>query len=290
MKYICPTLFAFFVAIITINVNEPAFAQQTAPAIAVISESDSEQRRGTDIFAQADMETVNQYIPVDGAPFGMFAFLLRTDENAVLFDAGLGGETWVQNLEKNIKPEEIKLVLLTHLHGDHIGGLLNGDARRFPNAKLLCSVQEYEHWFPADADPRTPQLARIKAAYGQDFATFNFDDEVFADSALKIKAIDAVGHTPGHTVFLIETVEGYRELIIGDLLHVAALQFPKPDICSRFDMDKEKTVAARKRILDFAVLEKIPVRGMHLPGPAKIVENNGQGGYRTGVFESRFQR
>ena len=285
MKYIRPSLLMLLAVTLALNAETPIFAQPTAPAITILSESDTEQRRGTDIFDQADMERVNRYVPADGAPFGMFAFLLRAGDENILFDAGLGGETWVNNLEKNVKPEDVKLVLLTHLHGDHIGGLLNGNVRRFPNAKILCSVPEYEHWLPEDAEPRTPQLARIKAAYGQDFATFKFDDEVFANAAVKIKPLDAVGHTPGHTVFLIETAEGYRELILGDLLHVAALQFPAPDICSRFDMDKEQTVAARKRILDFAAQEKIPVRGMHLPGPAGIVEKNERGGYNYRLLD-----
>jgi glutathione peroxidase len=180
-----------------------------------------------------------------------------------------------------VKPENVKLILLTHMHGDHIGGFLQGDARRFPNARVICAKPEYEHWLSGDGNQRTPQR-RIKAVYGQDFTPFNFGDEVFTNPSVKVKALDAAGHTPGHAAFLIEPTEaqGEKLLIIGDLLHAAALQFPVPEACARFDMDHEKAVASRKRILNFAAQEKIPVAGMHLPSPSVgSVETDG-GGFR----------
>lgn len=258
------------------------FAQQKDFRVVAIEETPRQMEAS--LFASADQMIVKKYLPEGGAPASMSSFVLLAGEDTILFDAGLGGDTWGKKLEAipDFKPENVKLILLTHLHGDHFGGLLQGNDRRFPHAKVLCSMPEYDHWLPKDGKPRTPQLEKIKAVYGADFSTFNLDDLVFANSSVKVKAWDAVGHTPGHTAFLIESSKAKEEnfLIVGDLLHAAALQFPAPEICSRYDMDPSKTIAARKRILDFAAQEKISIAGMHFPSPhIGKVEKNDQGGY-----------
>ena len=264
--FFCVTMFT----ILALCATRSAFAQMKLVPI-----EETSRTMEAELFASADQTLVKKYMPTGGAPASMSSFVLFAGEEPILFDAGLGGETWVKKLtEAGVKPENVKLILLTHMHGDHIGGLLKGNERRFSNAKLLCSAPEYEHWKP------TPSFAKIKSAYGQDFEqTFKFDEVVYENSELKIKALDAVGHTPGHTVFLIET-QKEKLLIVGDLLHAAALQFPAPEVCSQYDRDHEKTVASRKRILDFAAQEKIPVAGMHFPAPhVLLVEKNDQGGY-----------
>ena len=239
------------------------------------------------LFATADPDVLIRYMPEGGAPASVTTFVLFA-EDTILFDAGLGNDLWVQKLtEAGVKPESVKLVLLTHMHGDHIGGLLRGNERRFPNARVLVATPEYEWWLARSyTPPAAEQPLRVLAAYGTDLATFQFDDIVFENSEVRVKALDASGHTPGHAVFLIEGKgeQGQRLLILGDLLHAAALQFPRPEVCARFDMDHEKAIAARKRILDFAVQEKIPVAGMHFPPPHfGIVEKNDRGGY---IFRS----
>jgi glyoxylase-like metal-dependent hydrolase (beta-lactamase superfamily II) len=89
---------------------------------------------------------------------------------------------------------------------------------------------------------------------------FAFGDDMPAG----IQAIPAVGHTPGHTAFRIDS-GGKSVLIIGDLLHAASLQFPLPDECAGFDMDMPGAVEARKRVLNLAAEKNIPVAGMHIP-------------------------
>jgi len=225
------------------------------------------------LFASADPEAVKKYMPNGTAPASVSTIILTAGEDTILFDTGNGTEAWVKKLTgQGVQPEHVKLVLLTHYHGDHIGGLLQGDTRRFPNARVLSSVPEYESG--------RQQIGKIQTAYGRDFMQFKFDDEVFANASVKIKAIDAVGHTPGHTAFLIESPqEGKGKfLIIGDLLHAAALQFPVPEACASFDRDRDKAVASRKRLLDFAARENIPVVGMHLPPPSiGTVKKEGNG-------------
>jgi glyoxylase-like metal-dependent hydrolase (beta-lactamase superfamily II) len=224
------------------------------------------------IFASADTAVVNKYIP-NGAPASMSSFVLFSGNDAVLFDTGLGGESWVKKIAAlGVEAKNVKLILLTHLHPDHIGGLFNGNAKRFPNAVVRCSQKEYDGM----AAPRD----KIKAVYGEAFEnTFAFDDTVFDNGTVKIKALNAIGHTPGHTAFLI-TSAAKRFLIVGDLLHAAALQFPKPDICSNYDSDPIQTVVSRKRILNLAASENILIGGMHFPSPSTgTVKEDGNGGF-----------
>jgi glyoxylase-like metal-dependent hydrolase (beta-lactamase superfamily II) len=227
------------------------------------------------LFSAADPEIVKKYMPGDSAPASVTTFVLFAGEDTVLFDTGLGNEMWGKKMtDLGLKPENVKLILLTHFHGDHIGGLLQGNVRRFPNARVLASAPEYE------SGQGQQSIEKIQRAYGQNFAKFNFNDEVFANSLVKVKALDAVGHTPGHTVFLIESTREGKEklLIIGDLLHAAALQFPVPEVCASFDKDHEKAIVSRKRILDFAAQETIPVGGMHIPPPSMgTVKKEGKG-------------
>ncbi|MDR1964403.1 MAG: MBL fold metallo-hydrolase [Planctomycetaceae bacterium] len=233
------------------------------------------------IFVSADPAAVKKYMPEGTAPASMSSFVLFSGDDIVLIDTGLGGTNWVKGLaDLGVKPEKIKIILLTHMHGDHIGGLLDGDTRRFPNAVVLSAKLEYDYWLPQNAKAGTPQLEKIKSAYGNDFSkTFEFDEQVFANASIKIKALNAVGHTPGHTAFLIESSKS-RLLIVGDLLHVAALQFPVPEACPRYDMDPKTATVTRKRLLDFAIQQGLPIGGMHLPAPnIGTVKSNGQGGY-----------
>ena len=268
--------FLLSVLIVTMSISSSILAQQKTFKIVHIDDSPG-RAMDAGLFPTASPEAVKKYMPNGNAPASVSTFILFAGEDTIMFDTGNGNETWGKKLiDADVKPENVKFIFLTHMHGDHIGGLLQGNARRFPNAKVLCSKQEYDGTSPA-------QLARLKTAYGQDFEkTFNFGDEVFANAQVKVKAMDAIGHTPGHAVFLIESKEAQDEklLIIGDLLHAAALQFPVPEACARFDADQEKAIAARKRILDLAAQEKLPVAGMHLPPPSiGTVKKNDQGGY-----------
>jgi len=288
------------------------FDQQKNCKLVAIDESPGRTMEAG-LFAATPPETVKKHMPEGGAPASISSFVLFTGEDTILFDTGNGGELWLKKLtELGVKPDSVKLILLTHMHGDHIGGLLTenvtpklmtesglqgSQARRFPNAKILCAKPEYEHWITSQIKitevegvkqidilrSKWSQQIAISMVYGgRDFTTFNFDDIVYENSELKIKAIDAMGHTPGHTAFLIEPKDEKKEkvLIIGDLLHAAALQFPVPEACARFDMDHEKAIASRKRLLDFAAQGKIPIAGMHLPPPhIGTVKKNDQGGY-----------
>ena len=235
----------------------------------------------------------DQSVPDGKAPSSISTFLIRVPvlnkKNGIYFlvDTGLGSgsSNLINNLKRaahgnNITPEDISFVLLTHLHGDHIGGLLDGDKRQFPNAKVLCGKIEYDYW----VGQNNPQANKIKSVYGDDFrGEFAFDEllSLGNDSKmLTIKTVDARGHTPGHTAFLLES-EGQKLMIVGDLVHAAAVQFAHPEVCARYDMDAKQAIESRKRLLDMAAEENIPIAGMHLPGTGfALIKKNDSGGYQ----------
>lgn len=164
----------------------------------------------------------------------------------VLIDAGLGeelGGTLLQQLKQfDVKPEDIDAVCLTHLHFDHIGGLLKDGQPVFPNAEIYLSVDEFNAW--SDDGPMASQNAKWKevlASYANKIQLFNDGDEIIDG---RIKTHLAPGHTPGHTVY-----EAGLCLFVGDLIHAQDLQLKYPDFCARYDNDPTQAVKTRKKFL-----------------------------------------
>ena len=102
-------------------------------------------------------------------------------------------------------------------------------------------------------------MEKLVEAYKGRMHFFEFGDTLPG----KVVALEAVGHTPGHTVY-----QAGKLLVIGDLIHGAALQLAHPDICASFDMNPEDAVRTRKRFLQYAKENGLIMAGMHLPAPA----------------------
>ena len=271
------------------NVAEYSVGKATVWAIA-----DSKGDRDASVFPGADPDVISQYMPSGKCPSAIMTFLVKVESEIILIDTGLGasaGERASQLLEGlnsiGVTTEEITKILITHMHGDHIGGLVKDGKKVFPSARVLSSSKERDFWLGEKSAELFPnyksgiEMAQgIFELYGDAYETFEFDAEVAAG----IRAIDARGHTPGHTLFMLES-EGERLLFWADLTHAAALQFPRPDISASYDMNPEEAAAVRARYMEIAAVGKIPIAGIHLPFPGVgMVEKNAEGGY---VYISR---
>lgn len=199
----------------------------------------------------------------EGIPASVCAFLVKTQGKEILFDAANGAPD-SQLLPKlsslEVKPEDIDHIFITHLHGDHIGGLTAEDKAVFPNAQLHINTDELDAWMAMPAE-QTTRLKKIIELYKDRLNAFTIEDTL----PCGIKAIEAYGHTPGHTVYHVG-----NNIIAGDIMHGTALQVNYPQYSARFDMDKEKAVETRKAIMKTAEDQGLKVYGMHFPEPYRL--------------------
>lgn len=199
----------------------------------------------------------------DGVPSSMSCFLLQTEGETILFDAGLGApfsQLMPKLKELGVEAEKLRLIYISHLHPDHIGGLLKDGKKVFPNADLYINRIEAEAWKGMDSE-QSALPKSIMEAYKDHLCLFEAGDTLKGG----IQTMAAYGHTPGHTVFQKDSI-----LIISDLLHGAALQLEHPEFCPFFDMDPEAATEARMRILKYARENNLTMYGMHLPKPGYI--------------------
>ena len=226
-------------------------------------------------------------------PASVNVFIIKVNGQIIMVDSGLGDlaepeSFFVSRLEQaGLTPGDIDLIILTHMHFDHIGGLLKAGAPLFPKAKIKVSNLEREFWLNPnllkdDTYKANAELAQnVAKAYTGRFEGFEFNQEM----APGIVSLNAVGHTPGHTAFLVQS-EDKALLIVGDLLHATALQFPHPDENAVFDMNPTQAAKSRKALLERAAREKLPIASMHIPfSGIGYVKENGLNGFEFTPME-----
>ncbi len=215
--------------------------------------------------------------PVEASVNG---FLLNTGAKLILIDTGAGvyfGPT-LGKLGANLKaagyqPEQVDEIYITHMHPDHIGGLVADGKRVFPNAIVRAAQAEGEYWLSQatlDAAPEENKgfIKDAQAALGPYLAAGKYKPFI-GDIELTpgVRAQGAAGHTPGHTVYVVES-KGEKLLLWGDLMHVASVQFPDPSVTIGFDADSRSAKAQRAHIFADAADKGYLVGGAHLPFPA----------------------
>jgi glyoxylase-like metal-dependent hydrolase (beta-lactamase superfamily II) len=207
------------------------------------------------------------------------AYLVNTGNKLILVDAGAGtlfGPT-LGKLLANLKasgyqPEQVDEVYLTHIHPDHVGGLMTSDKLAFPNADVRVDKRDADFWLSQANMDKAP--ADAKGSFQGAMASLNpyakagrlkpFDSGV--ELTLGIKAVSTPGHTVGHNAFVIQS-KGQTLALWGDLVHVAAVQFEQPGVAIQFDTDSKSAVAQRKKAYTEAVKQGYLVAGAHLPFP-----------------------
>jgi glyoxylase-like metal-dependent hydrolase (beta-lactamase superfamily II) len=226
-------------------------------------------------FVNVDDAVIKQYIPGGTVDSEANMFVIKTKEGIIVIDSGFGAGILEGLRILGIAPENVTAVVLTHTHGDHIGGLLKNGTAVFPAATLYLSEKELAFWKTAKADDFIKAYKAVSVFEPAEIGTAG--KHLFAE----ITPYAAYGHTPGHTVYLIES-EGQKLLIIGDLINVGEVQFPRPDSATAYDSDGAQAASSRKRVLDYAAQNGIVLSGMHLVFPATGTVSRSDSGF---VFE-----
>lgn len=244
---------------------------------------------GAEVFSgitDAEAEKCIANIGLNSGPISgsLNAFLIKSGDQNILIDSGGGAMTpTTGNLVKGLKssgvtPENIDTILCTHLHPDHIGGLLDNGSPVFKNAELKVHSAELNFWQEPTNRARSPEMFHgffdlantVIAAYGNQLTTFNGEIEV----APAINTVPLAGHTPGHCGFQIG--DGDNGLLIwGDIVHVQAFQMPQPKASIVFDVDSALAVKTRVDMFERAVRNHLQIAGMHLshPGLGHVVRS-----------------
>jgi len=238
---------------------------------------EAERDGNTGILINASEEILSQFIPADGFRHTANAFLVKADGQNILIDAGTGvNGIIIERIKKiGVEPEDINAVLITHLHGDHFGGLHSEGIANFPNAQIFINENELE--FFTVTNPNQGAIAAL-APYESKINTFElgtYDIEIYPGFI----PIAAYGHTPGHTLYQIEN-GNERLLIIGDLLHVALVQFAIPEISATFDVNPTEAALTRRQVLDYAARNNIPIGGMHIVYPGIGAVETDESGFK----------
>ncbi len=186
-------------------------------------------------------------------------FLVQKDRNAFLVDAGhiqTRGSLHGKLQQAGISPETISSVFITHIHPDHVGGLLWDGRPLFPSATLYIAREEYETW---RNDASREALAKYLAPYESRIRLFEYGTPLPNGLVPEKRG----GHTPGHTIFRMP-MDGREELIfVGDIVHAADLQFPHPTFCAKYDASPAEAVASRIQTLQMKGI----FFGAHFPFP-----------------------
>lgn len=217
---------------------------------------------------------------------------VRTREGLVLLDTGFGpqgGPAGTNRMAANLRAAgmdlaDVRIVAISHFHGDHIGGLLGeGGAPAFPNARILVPEPEWAFWTDEGEMARGPEARRPAFANVRNrFAPYAARVERFAlgaEIAPGVRSSPTVGHSPGHSSFLI--ADGSDQLFItADSVNLPALFMARPDWFPSFDMDPPRAVATRRAMLDRLATDRIRTVGYHFPMPATGFVERAGNGYR----------
>jgi glyoxylase-like metal-dependent hydrolase (beta-lactamase superfamily II) len=223
------------------------------------------------LLAAADLK-----VPTEGS---INAFLVNTGTRLILIDSGAGTLYGVccGHLMDNLRaagyqPEQIDEIFLTHLHADHVGGIAPGGKMAFANAVIRASKLDADYWLNDATETTAPAFLRpmfegdkasLKPyiAAGR-FLPFDGGPELVPG----IRAIPAPGHTPGHTFYMVES-KGQKLLIWGDVVHVAAIQFPDPGVSAEYDTDPGQAEATREAIFSEAARTGLWIGAAHISFP-----------------------
>ncbi|KCV81912.1 metallo-beta-lactamase-like protein [Actibacterium atlanticum] len=199
-------------------------------------------------------------IPTDKAQFFFTPTVVNTGSQLILFDTGLNAGGISDALAvAGYTPDQVDVVVLTHMHGDHIGGLTGDAGATFTNAAYVTGAAEYDFWAGAENE-RFDQKVKPLA----EKMTFLDDGGAVASG---ITAVAAQGHTPGHMTYMLES-DGQQLMLIADAANHYVWSLGYPDWEVKFDRDKAAAAATRRKLFGMLAADKVPFIGYHMPWPA----------------------
>ena len=257
------------------NVTEQLIYHYPLGNTEVVLLSDGQNTGDPSVLVGASEEIIKEFVPTGKAGGAFNIFLLKLNGKNILVDSGMGFHL-VENLAKEgISPEQVDMVLLTHMHGDHIGGLMKDGQRVFPNAELYISEKEVAYWTDKKIQASLPEEQQrgfagaqaVVEAYKDKLHLFEPQQaEKMEELIPGVKSIASYGHTPGHTCYLVEN--GNSKLFIwGDLINFPTVQVPHPEIATRYDIDPVMAAESRAQVLNWLESQGLTVAGMHVPYP-----------------------
>jgi glyoxylase-like metal-dependent hydrolase (beta-lactamase superfamily II) len=212
------------------------------------------------------------FIPADKSQNFFTPTVVNTGAEIILFDTGLAAEGTLAALSAaGMTPDMVDVVVITHMHGDHIGGLMGADGTTptFANARYVTGAVEHNHWSGAANEGFDKNIKPLNDKF-----TFLEDAGSVTGG---ITAMAAFGHSPGHMVYQVES-DGQRLMITADTANHYVWSLQKPDWEVRFDMDKAAAAATRKAVFGQIAADRIPFIGYHMPFPGiGYVEAAGEG-------------
>ncbi|KAB0657109.1 MBL fold metallo-hydrolase [Burkholderia territorii] len=262
----------------------PGFYRQKLGDLQIVALSDGTHAFPIDtVFRDISKEAIRRDLdreflepPVQGS---INAFLVDTGTKRILVDTGAGvlygdccGKLLANLRAAGYAPEQIDEVLLTHLHKDHVGGIVTNGKMTFPNATVRVNEIEANYWLNLDNKAQAPAFLSsffdaAAASVAPYIAAGRFT--TFRGAAMLapgIRAVPMPGHTPGHTAYLIES--GNAGLLAwGDIVHVAAIQLPDPDATVQYDSDADAARRSRRETFKRVADKRYLVGAAHIAFP-----------------------
>ena len=275
-----------FAAAPPVGTQAPGFYRYKLGAFEITAVTDGVARRPLDDkfvrnapFDDVKAALTEAFMPTDSLTIPFTAMVVNNGSKLVLIDTGFadnGGPTngmIGRNLAAaGIDPKQIDVVLISHFHGDHIQGVrTKAGALVYPNAEIMVPEPEWAFWMDDARMNQVPEAQRggfqgarrVFAPNARDVKQFKWGQEPVTG----ITAVEAKGHTPGHTAFAISSGDA-KLMVMSDTINHPALFLRNPDWSPIFDMDADTARATRRKLFDMAAAERMQIAGYHIPFPA----------------------
>lgn len=215
--------------------------------------------------------------------------VIKVGGKTILCDSSTGGQVqptagkFMANFRAaGFDPAKVDTILVSHMHPDHIFGLMEKDTNKavFPNSEIIVSDVEYKFWTDPSVIDKLPEARKGLARRIQaTFPTWKNVKQVTGEAEVSpgIRFVMAPGHTPGHRAFHLSS--GNAQLMLSnDTCYVPALVVANPGWRGAYDQDAPTAEASRRKLMDRVIADKIEMSGYHFPFPgAGTIAKDGNG-------------